>query len=362
MKKLLVVAAAVMAAAPAAMASKARVNALSGGTAAPSRQIVDIQTAFDRPYQFMQLDTQATIEWGASSSDFSSLAAGQRHAEAGFLMRSEEQAYGVYLGRRSDAFNGAVQGAVGQGLATTALLEQNPINVFYATKMGEWTFGGNLKYANGKRGDDKSSSMGIALGAAMGAWEFELVQGLSGESKLANGDKVESKGMTQLGASFFINDTMEAYATYQTVKADSEIGGNSATAFERTNLEVGFVNTIAKTEEANVFYGVAYRNTEDKVADSKGSYLPVWIGVEANASSWLVVRGSVRQNILLNEEDVAGTKRDLDSIGFQAGLGLKLGKGMLDANFGTAQAGHLSFSDGGAGNEFLSNVAYTHWF
>lgn len=46
-----------------------------------------------------------------------------------------------------------------------------------------------------------------------------------------------------------------------------------------------------------------------------------------------------------------------------AGAGLKLGKGMLDANFGTANKGQLNFGNGSAaGQEFLTNVAYTYMF
>lgn len=336
MKKLLVVAAAVMAAAPAAMASKARVQALNG-----SRQIVDIQNAFERPYQFMQLDSMATIEWGGDAT-------AANRAEGGFLMRSEEQAYGIYLGHRQAEMNTVLTSG-------THLGEQNPISLFYATKMGEWTFGGSLNYSTGKddAANQKVSAMSVSLGAAMGAWEMELTQGISGKSEDGATDR-ESKGLTKVGVTYKLNETMQVYGKYMMNKFD--VG---AATTETTDMSVGFVNTVAATEDANIFYGVAYNNTETKNA-TKGSYLPVWIGLEANANSWLVVRGSVQQNVLLNETtDVAAgdNKSDLESIVFNAGLGAKLGKGILDATVSTANQGNLGFND-----DLFGQVSYTFMF
>lgn len=360
MKHLLLVAA-VVAAAPAAMASKARVEALGN-----SRQIVDFQTAFDRPYQFMALGSQATIEWGDKTQAWGAGAATQTleaHAEGGFVMKSDTHAYGAYVGRRSDAFNTAVLAGIGAGLSANALLEQNPLNLFYATKTGEITWGATVKYSNGKdeANDAKSSSTGLALGAQFGAWEAEITQGITGKSEFG-ANSIESKGMTQIGVAYNINENMMAYGNYGMIKADADIGGNSTTVLDVTSFGAGFVNTVVRTEDANFFYGVAVNQTKVK-GDSETLALPVWMGIEANATSWMVLRASVKQNILLNEEkdEASGNKEDVDSVTFAAGAGFRLGKGMLDASFGTANAGHLSFSDGAA-DQFLSKVAYTYTF
>lgn len=355
MKNLLVVAAMVMAAAPAAMASKARVDALAN-----SRQIVDIQNAFDRPYQFMALGTMATIEWGESSTTLAN-SAGKTHAEGGFLMKSDDMAYGAYLGRRADAFTLAVANSGVTGL----LLEQNPINLYYASKMGDWTWGVTVKYSNGKddTGDLKASSTGLALGAQYGAWEFEITQGLSGKTENAT-QSVESKGFTQLGVGYKINENMEAYANYGMAKAEFDNAGATSDVLDRTAYEVGFINTVVKTEETNFFYGVAYNSTKD-ADDSEETTLPVWMGIEANATSWMVARASVKQNILINsDKDISGGANDgdvtdADSITFAAGAGIKLGKGMLDVSFGNAsKAGNVDFADAG----FLTQAAYTYNF
>ncbi len=360
MKKLLVLAALTMAAAPAAMASKARVTALAN-----SRQIVDIQTAFDRPYQFVALGDLATMEWGETNGVTGTTTP---HAEGGFLRKSGEYSYGMYLGRRADAFNQGVGAAVQAGrINAAAMREQNPLNLFVASKSGDWTWGTTLKYSNGK--DDantaKSTSAGIALGAAMGAWEFDLAQGLVGKSEYGT-QSVESKGSTSIGVDYKFDEAMLAYFKYGMTKADSNNGTNTVSALDAVSMEAGFVNTVAKTEESNFFYGVALNTTKiDKVSDTMT--LPVWMGIETNAASWMVLRASVKQNVLINEEkDITGTatdgnKKDVDSVVVNAGLGLVFGKNLIDATFGTANKGHLSFSDGST-DKFMANVAYTYNF
>lgn len=383
MKKLVILAALTMAA-PAAMASKARIQSLAN-----SRQIVDIQNAFDRPYQFMQLGSQATFEWGANtrSAEFdpaltpAGVNFGGKHAEGGFLNKEDDRAYGVYFGRRSEAFSAAISAGFASGVFTAAptsdkvLQEQNPINVFYASKMGDWTWGVTGKYSSGKDDDNstKSSSSGIALGATNGAWEVELVQGFGGKTETATAE-VESKAMTQVGLGYKLSENMEVYGQYQMVKADGSNATVNETVLDLTRYEVGFVNTAVKTDDMNFFYGVAYRNSSQEVfsalatghVKTESATLPVWLGVEANAASWLVFRGSVAQSILLNETKTstpAGeTKTDLDGITLNAGVGIKLGNGMLDANFATAANGSLNFGRGGANDQFLSNVAYTYNF
>lgn len=356
MKKLLVVAALTMAAAPAAMASKARVEALGN-----SRQIVDFQTAFDRPYEFLQVGELATIEWGTDGQG-----AGDRHAEGGFLKKAGDSAYGLYFGRRSDEFGLAVRES-----ATPAnyLLEQNALNLIYATKMGEMTIGGTLKYSAGKdetaaggtADDQKASSTGLALGVEFGAWEVELTQGLAAKTEKGD-DKIESKSMTKLGVAYDLDETMKVYANYGMVKADETVAGTSSTIVDITRYSVGFVNTVVKNDDVNFFYGVALASETQKDV-SETTALPVWMGIEANATSWMVFRASVAQNVVLNEtKDKSAAnvgKSDLDSIDFAAGAGIKLGKGMLDVTFGTGvDKGQVDYATAG----FLANAAYTYNF
>lgn len=350
MKKLLVLAALTVAATP-ALASKARVNALAN-----SRQIVDVQTTFDKPHQLVGFGDLVTMEWGAGGETI----AAAPHAEGGFFKKAGDYTYGAYLGRRSSEFALAL---VDAGVPTL-LAEQNPINLYYATKTGEWTWGVDVKLSSGKKdsADAKSSSSGLALSAAFDVWELQLVQGLTGKSENAT-DTVESKGMTKVGVDYHIDDAMQAYFTYGMVKAEHTVGAATTTTTDLTAMELGFVNTVVKNDDANFFYGIAYNNTK-KADVSDAMTLPVWMGIEANATSWMVMRASVKQSVLINEtKDVTGgagdgDKTDVDSIAFNAGAGLKLGKGMLDVSFGTANTGNFDYAAAG----FLTSAAYTYNF
>ncbi|MFV8256556.1 hypothetical protein ACNQKP_02050 [Bdellovibrio bacteriovorus] len=345
MKKILVAAALTMAAAPAAMASKARVEALAN-----SRHVLDFQTAFDRPYQFMALSEQATIEWGDKGE-------GTPHAEGGFVKRhGDDSAFGAYFGRRSADFSEAITTANTLG-AGTFLKEQNGLNVFYASKMGDWTWGATLKYSNGKddANDQKVSSMGAAVAASNGTWDFELVQGFSGKSENANAE-VESKGLTNLTVGYHMSPEMEVYANAKMSKVEGG-GALAAVEVETTSYKVGMVNTLVKSEEGNFFYGVELANTKVKDGDETMA-LPVYMGVEHNAASWLVLRTSVAQNVILNETKADnGDKTDLDSTTVAAGAGLKFGKSMLDVTFKGVAGGAFDTN-----NNMFSQVAYTYTF
>ncbi|WP_374001164.1 hypothetical protein [Bdellovibrio bacteriovorus] len=353
MKKLLVVAALVTAAAPAAMASKARVEALNN-----SRHVLDFQSAFDRPYQFLALSEQATIEWGDKGA-----AAVDPHAEGGFVKRhGDDTAFGVYFGRRSADFSEAVQYARTTGGLANIIDEQNGLNLFYAGKMSEWTYGVTLKYSNGKDDsvDAKSSSSGLALGVTNGTWDVDLVQGLSAKSEVGS-DGVESKGLTSLTVGYHMSPEMEVYGNFKTVKVEGT-GALSAAKIEKTSYKVGMVNTLVKSDEGNFFYGVELASAKtDKVSESMT--LPVYMGVEANAASWLVLRASVAQNVILNEtKDITGggtdgDKKDLDSTVMAAGAGFKFGKSMLDVTFKGAAAGEFNTN-----TDMFSQVAYTYTF
>lgn len=341
MKKLLVVAALTMAA-PAAMASKARVEALGN-----SRQLVDVQYVFERPYLLHSVGDQVTLEWGGKD-------AANPHAEGGFIKTHNDMVFGLYLGK---------QGLVAQNVAGNEIGEQNPINVLFGMKTGEIAWGLNLGYSNGKKdattaapaNELKSSSMNLDLGARMGDWSVNVGSTLTGKTEdVTAPTETEIKNAMNVGVDYQINENSQAYVTYNTYKVE-----RGATDVETNATTVGYINTFAKTEDVNFFYGAAY--SMGKTGGNDFSMLPVWMGLEANATSWMVFRASVAQNIIINEvEDNAGNKSDLDSIAFNAGLGLKLGKGMLDATFGTARAGHLSFSNGA--DEFMSHVSYTYMF
>ncbi|MFN7453737.1 MAG: hypothetical protein ACK5RO_03660 [Pseudobdellovibrionaceae bacterium] len=368
MKKLLVVAAIATAASP-AFASKARVSALGN-----SPQLTDVQYTFETPYTMGAVGELVTIEWGGTGT-------ASPHAEGGFIKKHGDAFYGVYFGRQSEDVNTAVSNtnsAFSLTGNTALLVEQNPINLMYSAKMGDITWGATLKYSKGfdevsatqKR---KSDSAGIALGATNGTWEAYLRQGLGAQSDNGAGVKLKTKANTTIAGAYNVSDSLYAFADYK--MAEVEVTSSLPTSTTKTNeLNIGLVNTLVKADGVNFFYGVKYSTTESKPSTLSTTSpkvnettLPVWLGVEADATSWMVLRAVVQQTILINEEKTntgaSTTKDDVDNTTMNAGAGFKVGKGMIDATFGTATSGDLSFSDGqGSNDKFLTNVSYTYNF
>jgi hypothetical protein len=122
-----------------------------------------------------------------------------------------------------------------------------------------------------------------------------------------------------------------------------------------------------KSEGVEMFYGVAYNmlTLKEKVGDSKTetTSLPFTVGLEAEANSWMTLRGSVKQNVLLGstKTSTAGTG-DADTIPnnttVAAGVGFKWGKASLDATLNAGVNGQIDTS---AGN-FLTNAAFQYTF
>ena len=98
--------------------------------------------------------------------------------------------------------------------------------------------------------------------------------------------------------------------------------------------------------------------------------MPLQIGVEAEANSWLTLRGSVSQNVQL----INNTKRtpqaggaatvDLapgnDNLTFAAGLGLKLNKVTVDGTLFQANGNGTNATI--TGDNLFAQVGMSYWF
>lgn len=363
MKKTLLIAALSMAAAP-AFASKARLSALGD-----AEHLSDIQRTFDRPYEATMHGEYATIEFGGAT--------GKPNAEAGFTRQVSEGNYlGFYVNRKPAALLAAIDGTTAEN-PVTALLD-NSINVFYGSRAGEMAWGVNLFYlASDKKGgftdatpttftSGKADVMGLSLGAAAGNWEADAVIGLAGKATFegagVDAEMQSTSNMTFRGA--YKMDNMYYFAKYGMGGAKFENNGSEVSKGESTNIEVGLVNSM-KSEGAEFFYGVSYmmETEKEKVADTKTetNSLPLIVGVEADANSWMVLRGSVTHNLpfLSSTKSDGGSANTLSgntTIG--AGAGFKMNKFTVDALFQTADTGDFGFDAAG----FVSNIGMTYAF
>jgi hypothetical protein len=324
-----------------AFASKARVEALGQDSVRGSEYISDSRNVFRNPALLNETKNYLVTEWGTSALSDSTAAP---RAEGGFFREAGSFAYGLYLGNN----NGKDVAATRTAAAGTYLGQDNALDLFFAGDMGvKW--GAKLHYASSKNEvlaashTKKNTAFGLGLGVDMGAAQGYLDLDLSDKSTgaVAAGDEWKLKPSYLVGGSYEWNGTT-FFANY------------SASKFEVKTV-TGATSTTATTKDSNITFGAgrimeinptARIMTDAKVVlttnqvtagKTKTQNLPVTLGMEADATSWLTLRGSVSQDVVLNTtKNTAGRKStDTNSTNVNAGATLNFGNLKVDGVVGT---------------------------
>jgi hypothetical protein len=372
MKNTLVMAAALAMIASPAMASKARLTAL--GNAA---HLEDIQDVFVNASKITQHGDWLTFEMGKANGSLVGTNApatndiGNPHAEGGFTRSMGDAKYGFYLGSTPSWVTDVRQ--------ATYLVNENPINLFYGTKAGDLAWGAGLMYSNSDRKTVKAkqSALGLNAGVTGANWDAGLNLGLTNtyKNEATAGAEVDFKGKTAIGLNAkYTMDTLTFSGDVALNGGKEETGTSPVVTthdYDRSTYALGVVNSH-KADGADFFYGASLSmltNKDNKTADTKTETmsLPVLIGIEADATSWMVLRASVTQNFLLGSTKTTGAAitspaDEADTIGnntsVAAGAGLKFGKLMLDGTLEAANSNTAALN----GNAFLANAAVTYMF
>lgn len=355
MKKMLLIATMTLAA-TSAFASKARLSSLNSAT-----HLSDTRDVLTNPALSTAHGDWVTFEMGATATTVSTTTTPK--AEGGFSRSMGESRYGFYLGNEP--------AWVTQFRETTATMtgSENPIDLFYASKAGDLAWGAGLYYSNSdkKATSKKQTATGINIGAAQGAWDARLTLGLTNTFKntATAGSEVDFKGSSAMELSGNYNmDGMTYSASYATNGAKKTTGSTDNFDKKSTTYSLG-AEYSNKKDGADFFYGVKYNSIErkDSVADTKytETSLPVYAGIEAEATSWMVMRASVTQNVLLGStKEATATGGEADTIAnntaVAAGVGMKWGKLTMDASLAGATSGDVN------GSTLLSNAALTYMF
>lgn len=398
MFKLLLTTAAVMTVAAPAMASKARMASLQN---AP--QIYDTQSIFDNPARAYMMGDFATLEFGATST--ASMGANtpenattngattgigafySPNAEGGFVRAHGDNKFGFYLGRKS-AFTTRVRSVLG------FVGQENPIELMYGFQAADLKWGVSLNYSKSEPkvagGQQSQESMGARLGVMGSVWEAAVTFGLGSKATgtsaglLTASPTSDYKGTTGFkvsGGYWF--DTAYAYANYYqdgvevsgvTGTGGGPFAGVTAANIKQTQYEVGVVDTV-KADGMNFFYGVSYigfKSDDDNNANAavhatynvEQTQLPFVIGVEADATSWMVLRASAKQNVILGERKPAtgDSTANANNTTVALGTGLKFNKFMLDAN---VAAGSVPATQGNGAintNSLFTNASLSYFF
>jgi hypothetical protein len=361
-----------------AFASKARVEALNQDSVRGSEYISDSRNIFRNPAMLNSMSNYVITEWGVGAAADS---ATSPRAEGGFFREAGAFNYGLYLGNNQ-----------GQTRDAGFLSQTNAMDLFFSGDMGvQW--GAKLHYAaqqdeTAAAFKKKNNAFGLGLGVASGAFDayLDLTLADKSEGETAAGDEFKTKPSFIVGGSYAMGGNT-FFASYESNKSEQKIG-TTTTTNKDSEISVGAgrtwdINPTAKVfTDAKIVIGTTENtfNTTSQVASNpklKSQAMPVTIGMEAEATSWLTLRGSVTQNVILGsqEEDsnlitvAAGTakkKTIANSTNVSAGATLNFGKLKVDGVIGTtgaARNGAAAAEEGVlATDNLLTRVGVTYMF
>lgn len=344
MKSLLTLA--IVLASTSAFATRARVTALQS---AP--HIVDAASVYSKPADIFAVSDSLTIESGKTNIVPNGGAGNSvtEGAEALMIRSSGDAKWALSLGH-DDVRSFSQRAEADANNAGIAIIgQQNPFELSYGMKSGDMAWAGTLVYSNfnDKKAEVKESTTGVKFGAATSTWDATVNLGLTDKWEASTTkDEFKGKSNVALRGGFWVASDMYAYANVAMGGYEVTDAGAVVAEIKTTDVTVGAINTV-KSEGNEFFWGAGLASSQWKNSKATGAAieksssltLPLIIGVEANAASWLTLRGSVTQNVLIqNEKSETTTATQSEkspgsnSTTFAAGAGLKLGKLALDGS------------------------------
>jgi hypothetical protein len=338
MKKQLIVALGLAVIAAPAFASKARLQALGEDTNG-SFYINDNRNIFLNAANVNNHKDLVTFETGSETDDDANDSASAPRAEGGVFFGNGNLVYGVQLGNESNTSN----------LLRTwsqTNTEQNNIDLFVGGDAGmKW--GANLTYGQTAESSDNGgdqSVMRTKLGVIAGDLEGFANINIKNKSESESGGEFEGKMGYQIGGAYSMN-AYKFFAEYRSIEgedkaadADAEIGllrigagrtdklNDKATLF--TKFEVSREKLNAETASAGAAIST---DGEDQITTN----LPLTIGLEYDAASWLAVRGSIAQSIYSDKSIKDNSNENLaDTTVVNLGATLKFGEMSVDGVVG----------------------------
>jgi len=385
MKKLLIIAIALTSVN--AFATRARMTALGN-----SVHVMDTQRAYNNPSDIFSFGDYVNLESGVTAVSGTAKGADTE----GVVVRSMGDAkLGLSVGHRSENASGYTNGLrsiINQTViapSANAVHQQNPIEITYGQKAADMVWAGTLVYSNynDKKAGEKETSAGFRLGGRTGAWDFYWKQGLVNTA--SKDSSYDYKG--KAGTSFFGGYNMgNLYAWGYAEMVEASVDQKSGTlvlnvtdlSAKATTFKVGATSSMKK-DGGEIFYGASLENVDKKTTfgganvETKTTSLimPVIVGMEVDANSWMTLRGSITQNVLIADSKIETTPTSANAA-FRAndveyspgknstvvavGTGLKFNKVTIDGTLsgltGASAGQNLD------GNSLLSQVGLTYMF
>lgn len=382
MKKQLTVALGLAVLATPVFASKARLQAL-GEDNYGSQYINDNRNIWLNAAQITNHKDLVTYEFGTENTSDD---AATPRGEGGINKAYGNLVYGLHFGGASTTAN-AMRAAAG----LTGAGEQNNIDLFVGGDAGlKW--GANLGYSKssnelrtaGAAAESMRSRLGVIMGDTQAYANVNLINWAKGTNAAAS--KFEGDLGYQVGVIHAMNGNT-LFADYRSFDAEANIAGTKSDLTVK-RLEVGFGRVERLNDRTNLFAKASYvmADTENETntnlfgtnncatgnagvfcEEYKTSQVPVVIGLEADATSWLTLRASVGQTIWGSEEDKTNERSIQNSTEINAGATLKFGELVVDGVIGNDTDGDTTAADETASgtirtDSLMSRVSMTYRF
>ena len=347
MKKLLTLALVLSSAT--AFATRSRITALGN-----SPHLVDVATVYVSPSDIMSLGDSLTIESGKTLAGTAIATTDTNTTTAeGLMIRSMgDSKFALSLGHSDDSIFAMRSSAVSMNPAVTTIRQQNPLELSYGMKTGDMAVAGTLIYSNfqdkSTTAPQKENSMGLKAGVTAGALKGSLAVIFADNWETGTAG-TDYKGNTSIAATVGYDVMSDLYVYGAVSTGGYKAHVTTATTLDYTSMtvKVGVVSTIKK-DATEFFYGAGLTYQDQKEKGTAGSertikdtHMPLIIGLEAEANSWLVLRGSITQNLLLvdsSKDETAPAAPTVDtnpganSTALAAGAGLKFNKISVDGS------------------------------
>ena len=390
MKKQLTVALGLAVLATPAFASKARLQAL-GEDSYGSFYVNDNRNIWLNAAQINNHKDLVTYEFGGTADNDN---ADTPRGEGGVYKTMGNMVYGVHFGGASNTANNLRLGAGLVDSTTTTpsgtASEKNNVDVFVGGDAGlKW--GANLGYAktSDESSVESSESMRTRLGVIMGDTQvyanvnlINNAKGLSDLTAVGGGTgaaKFEGKLGFQVGA-IHAWEGSTLFVDYRKFDAQGKITGAIPGQGKEDQmiqqLQVGIGRVERLNDKTNLFLKgqltYAKAENDNAIAAAQGAFgglcdtsayfckeykttrVPVVIGIETEAASWLTLRASIAQAVWGTEKDAKNERSIANNTSVNAGATLKFGElsvdGVIGNNNGTTSSTPASTTNAQAGS------------
>jgi hypothetical protein len=289
--------------------------------------------------------------------------------QAGVVKSINNMVYGLQMNNGS-SFD-STQG-LDAGDDTLTGLTPNSIDLFVGGDMGvKW--GANLTYVNGSddaavvgtnagdtdiTADSETKAMDLNVGVQAGDIKGFVKYGINGESTYkeivgltdpATKATVERDQDLTVGGSYQLN-AYTIFGQYNMNEYTSKVEGAKTTT-EDSFFTVGAGRQDKLNDKVTLFTKASYVNSNSEIKDDaketdKGWSVPVVVGIEVDAASWVTFRTSASQDILSGNENKTPAAKNKstnnNSIATNAGASLKFGEFSIDGLISAQDTGNLT--------------------